>query len=746
MLARSRKPAPADAGVSADGYAGGWQELEGHLARLHLVLRRGVDRFRRRAGPPEASGLDGVVILDREVDEFLEAPPTVWLDGGVQHLPHPGLDSLDVLDALIAEAAWHIDAATAAAERHGRALPLRTVATTFGLSPTEVELCLLVLACELHPGYGRVYAYLHNDVLRTRPSVGLALDLLASGWSERLAVHRALAADAPLLRHRLLIRRHDNRESGFADSLLVEQELVRRLLDPPPTPAAEPASEMPLLAPSTAERAAAVADWIARAAGDGGRPRLVCVTGPDGSGKRALVDWLARRAGARASPLVLDARLGADDQRQRVESWLRDARLSGCWPCCDGSALPDDGGDTPLIETAQLIGARGFAVGFLVSERTVSPSALLDDVEVAGLELPGPSTGLRLEAWRRVLAAEGIVADEAAIRDIAAGAPLTVGHIRRAARAAATAGRVARPGADRVGAAELRAACRTIAVHRLDRLAERVPLAHRWDDLVLPADATAQLHDVGDAVRQREQVLELWDFGRKVCLTPGISALFAGSPGTGKTMAAGVLAADLGMELYRVDLSRVVSKYIGETEKHLDALFAEARRAHAILFFDEAEALFGKRSEVKDAHDRYANIEVAFLLQRMESTEGVTILATNLRGNMDRAFVRRLGFCVEFPAPSEALRLRIWQRVWPEAAALAPDVDLPLMARQFDFSGGHIRNIALRAAYLAANTGGPIGMVHLARAVRREFQKLGHVCVDEDFGELRHLIATEATP
>jgi SpoVK/Ycf46/Vps4 family AAA+-type ATPase len=211
-------------------------------------------------------------------------------------------------------------------------------------------------------------------------------------------------------------------------------------------------------------------------------------------------------------------------------------------------------------------------------------------------------------------------------------------------------------------------------------------------------------------------------------------------------MAAGVLAAELGMELYRVDLSRVVSKYIGETEKHLDALFAESRRAHAILLFDEADALFGKRSEVKDAHDRYANLEVAFLLQRMESSEGIFLLATNLRGNMDRAFVRRLQFAVDFPPPSEALRLRIWQRVWPRAAALAPDLDLAFMARQFDFSGGHIRNIALRAAYLAAQDGGAIGMPHMVQAARREFQKLGQVCVEEEFGAFGNLLRAESRP
>ena len=250
-----------------------------------------------------------------------------------------------------------------------------------------------------------------------------------------------------------------------------------------------------------------------------------------------------------------------------------------------------------------------------------------------------------------------------------------------------------------------------------------------------------QLREIADAARRREQVLERWGFGRKVAVAPGISALLAGPPGTGKTMAAGVIAADLGMELYRVDLSRVVSKYIGETEKHLDALFAEARRSHAILLFDEADALFGKRSEVKDAHDRYANLEVAFLLQRMEANSGVTLLATNLRGNMDRAFVRRLQFAVDFPPPAASLRLQIWERVWPDRERLGADVDLEYMSRQFDFSGGHIRNIALRAAYLAAEEGDAIHMRHLVQGVRREFQKLGHVHVDDDFGALGHLAA-----
>jgi SpoVK/Ycf46/Vps4 family AAA+-type ATPase len=272
-------------------------------------------------------------------------------------------------------------------------------------------------------------------------------------------------------------------------------------------------------------------------------------------------------------------------------------------------------------------------------------------------------------------------------------------------------------------------------------MAERIATPHGWDDLVLPRDHVAQLREIADAAERREQVLEHWRFGDKVCTSPGVAALFSGPSGTGKTMAAGVLARQLGMELYRIDLSRVVSKYIGETEKNLNVLFAEARRAYAVLFFDEADALFGKRSEVKDAHDRYANIEVAYLLQRMESYEGLTVLATNLRHNLDEAFLRRLQYCVEFPQPSAGDRRALWRKVWPATAPLAADLDLEFVAQHLELTGGQIRNIALKAAYLAAGDGAEIGMRHLIAAIRREHQKLGRLTVDRMFGPYAQLFA-----
>jgi SpoVK/Ycf46/Vps4 family AAA+-type ATPase len=224
----------------------------------------------------------------------------------------------------------------------------------------------------------------------------------------------------------------------------------------------------------------------------------------------------------------------------------------------------------------------------------------------------------------------------------------------------------------------------------------------------------------------------------------GKSALFAGPSGTGKTMAAEVLANELHVDLFKIDLAAVVSKYIGETEKNLSRIFDEARRSQSILFFDEAEALLGKRSEVKDAHDRYANIEIAYLLQKMEEYEGITILATNLRQNIDDAFVRRLRFIVEFPFPEEGFRAQIWKKIWPERAPLDSDVDLAYVARQFELSGGNIRNVALAAAFLARAEGSSIGMGHLLRAIQREMQKLGRICTPEDFGRFAGLVKEAA--
>jgi SpoVK/Ycf46/Vps4 family AAA+-type ATPase len=242
----------------------------------------------------------------------------------------------------------------------------------------------------------------------------------------------------------------------------------------------------------------------------------------------------------------------------------------------------------------------------------------------------------------------------------------------------------------------------------------------------------AVLREIVDTVRGRPKVLEEWGVGKKLASSAAVTVLFAGDPGTGKTMAAEVIAGELGLELYKIDLSTMVSKYIGETEKNLERIFSAAESSNAILFFDEADSIFGKRSEVRDAHDRYANIEISYLLQRMEAYNGVTILATNLRANLDEAFTRRLQFAIDFPFPDEAYRLRIWETLFPVGVPREPDLDLAFLARRFKLAGGSIRNILISAAFLAAADGGAVGMEHLLHGTRRELQKMGRLINEMD--------------
>ena len=276
-------------------------------------------------------------------------------------------------------------------------------------------------------------------------------------------------------------------------------------------------------------------------------------------------------------------------------------------------------------------------------------------------------------------------------------------------------------------------AARLHSGHHLAELARKMKPRYVWEDLILPETPLTMLKEMVSMVQSRPMVLETWGLGRKLTSGAGISALFAGPPGTGKTLAAQIMANRLGIDLYRIDLSSVVSKYVGETEKQLEQIFTEASESNAILFFDEADSIFGKRSEVKGAHDRYANIEVSYLLQRMEEYDGVAILATNLRANLDEAFTRRLQFIVNFPFPDEEYRRKIWKVLMPPGLPRVDDLDFDVMADRFKLSGGSIRNIIVSAAYFAAANGGMVDMSHLMHGARREFQKMGRLVHESDF-------------
>jgi SpoVK/Ycf46/Vps4 family AAA+-type ATPase len=287
----------------------------------------------------------------------------------------------------------------------------------------------------------------------------------------------------------------------------------------------------------------------------------------------------------------------------------------------------------------------------------------------------------------------------------------------------------------RITESALHAACFAQGRHVLGRTAAKIKTVYQWNDLILPPEPVELLQNACAQMKYRYLVLGQWGWETRLAYGRGLSMLFSGLPGTGKTMAAQVVAGELNLELYRIDLAQIVSKYIGETEKNLRQIFHEAQSSNAILFFDEADALFGKRSEVKEAHDRYANIEIAYLLQKVEEYDGASILATNLLKNIDDAFLRRITFVVEFPFPDADYRKRIWASMFPRQTPLHPEVDFDFLANRLEIAGGNIKNIALASSFLAAREGETVRMRHILQAAKYEFQKIGRVLMREDLGE-----------
>jgi SpoVK/Ycf46/Vps4 family AAA+-type ATPase len=375
------------------------------------------------------------------------------------------------------------------------------------------------------------------------------------------------------------------------------------------------------------------------------------------------------------------------------------------------------------------------ALVFVSSESQLPVAQSAPSCPWTEFEFPIPDFPCRSKLWQEAIAAAGAGQQPAMAAALANQFVLTGGQINAACRTARTHAQLRGRNASTLTSADFQAAARAQSNQNLRRRAQKVATTHGWPDLVLPPRTLQQLREVCAAEKYRSFIFAEWGFDRRLMQGKGLNILFCGVSGTGKTMSAGIAARELGLDLYKIDLSTVISKYIGETEKHLSEIFREAQSSNAILFFDEADAIFGKRSEVKDAHDRYANVEVAYLLQKMEDYEGVVILATNFRKNIDDAFTRRIQYIVEFPFPEPKYRERIWRGLIPASAPLSDDVDFGFLARQFELAGGSIRNAAMVAAFLAAEEGAQIRMEHFVLATARELQKLGKLPSRSDFKE-----------
>jgi len=621
---------------------------------------------------------------------------------------------------------------------------MNRLAERFGLATFDLDLILLALATEVDLRYERLIAYLQDDVTRRRPTVDLALNLFCASVDEKVARRAHFAPESPLIRNDLLRLLPDPSQTGpplLAHYLKLDEQVTSFLLGHDSLHL-RLSSFCEKRQPKTAPESLGLDRKVKRAlvslalrARNNNEPLRLYCSGPCSADKFTAAEAASSEANLPLLIVDLNRALTTEtDTRQTLKRVFRQARLQDAIVYVDGCDVlrAENSAQARMLATV-LFEHPGIV--FLAGEQACPLMQTEDNGKTLGLidvSFSIPEFSLRRECWQVRAQAADIVLDEEQLDVLAGRFRLTPAQVSQAVLDAcnsslwrAASDEFTNDLAPHPTFGDICRAARSQSQHQLGTLARKIEPVYRWRDIVLPAEILDQLRELCSRVAERRRVLEQWGFGEKLSLGKGVSALFAGPSGTGKTMAAEIIANELELELYKIDLSGVISKYIGETEKNLDRIFTTAENANAILFFDEADALFGKRSEVRDSHDRYANIEISYLLQKMEQYEGIAILATNLRQNLDEAFLRRLQIVVEFPFPDEIQRRQIWELLFPPETPRSKDIDFDLLAQQFRIAGGNIKNIVLGSAYLAATDGGRIDMTHLWQSAQREYQKLG---------------------
>lgn len=712
--------AGAGAGVEGDGLSASRRHLAGRLAVIELRVQSAM-ALRRATSDPSSDPWPGLLVSEPKAERLLHdgsAMPGA-LEGDVERGWQPQEDA----DWVFREVEEEADAAEAAGQR----LRLRVLQRRFGLDALSLDLLVVALVPELDGRFEQLYGYLNDDITRRRATVGLSLALTGIPLAS-VRARAALGPGSALVRRGLLSVDGEDRPWPGRELRVADRVVAWCLGHDEPDPQVASVAEVvgpdavgdvavPLTAPATAR-------WLRHKGGvvylreaPGASGRWLGTMAWSSGGSPALVVHLDRiPPGADAAAVAAAAAREAALQEAGIVAGPLDALV---------------GPATTVVEALTRVPG-----GVILHGRAPwdsSWSALTPLV----LSVPLPTSDELAPHWARALRDAPLVPG--------LDANVATAQFRLSPEQVQRAADVARGQAELEGTAideqALRAGAREHNNPGLERLAQRIEPAVGWDDLVLPDVVAAHLRDVAARARLRDTVLGRWGMRPGGRRGKGVVALFCGVSGTGKTMSAEVLAGELGIDLYVIDLASVIDKYVGETEKNLERVFTEADGVGGVLLFDEADALFAKRSEVRGANDRYANVEVAYLLQRMERFDGLALLSTNLRSNIDEAFVRRLDAVVEFPLPDAALRRSLWERSFTPAVPRADDLDLDFLASSFPLSGGNIHSVCVSAAYVAAESGQPVTMADVVRCLAREYLKLGRLCTEAEFGRYWALVA-----
>lgn len=707
-------------------YANGWEHISDELKWLDLSIRMLLIKQRKQQPGDPYEQLKGLVLSESEVYSLLDNFVQPAHDHSVIKKVTEQLVQLESI----------IQKRLNLSSEKGVFLPLTYLSRVFGLTPFEDKCVVISLAVELDRKYEKLYAFLNDDVTCKNPTVDLAMKLLCATPEEKLTARMSFTPGSNLCRY-LLKEEESTGSSLLLKALRLDDRIMRFLLNSEQiddsirafTEVFLPVEELtPLLSGQEVQekiRAFTASDSV-----------IFYFHGPCGTGKKLQIKHYCKYF--KLPVLIVDLRMAGEQEqplKKIIEKVVREAILHQAVLCFDNYQLLFEN-ERSRKNIGELFEALKVFSGliFLLADSFKKPVEFNNEYYFIDIEFNIPKDFERKRFWEYF--SKGYSFSMGVDWGAIAGKfCFTPGQIRDALMTAKNMAEWSSGKSGQIKIEELYKACYAQVRHNLGDKASRIESRYGWDDIILPPEQIKQLQNACNQVKYRHIVYGKWGFEEKLSYGKGLCVLFSGPPGTGKTMSAQVVAKELYLELYKIDLSQVVSKYIGETEKNLQQIFLEAQLSNAILFFDETDALFGKRSEVRDSHDRYANIETAYLLQKIEEYEGITILATNFIQNIDEAFMRRFNFIIEFPFPDKQYREKIWKSIFPEEAPLSDDIDFEFIASKFEVAGGNIKNIAVSAAFLAADASEPIGMKHIIAAAKYELNKIGKLLLKGDLGE-----------
>ncbi len=720
-------------------YESNIEHLLDEFQRIDLLIRSYINNFMGEQ-QEYIDELRGLYISEGEVNTILQNPLSGFRYNSISDLEKEQIETI----------IRKINLKKKKSIQNGKELRLQLLSDLFHLNSDETDIILIALASDLDLRYEKLYSYLQNDATKKWPQVNLAIDLLFPSIEERIKGRKYFSQDAPLIKNRIIHLVNNGLEdmsSLVSNFIKVDERIVGFLTgsdDIEPgilnySTVIEPKSSGDDLI-STGHGMSRLKELIAWHS-QLNDPLIIYLYGAYGTGKKTTSEVFCRDLGI---PLLrVDSRVLKDEKSiETLTLIMREAILQNSYLYFEGFDIlfKDEGSAFPFnIFINKLDSFNGWI--FLSGEDSWEPKNVLKNHRFINYAFSLPDFPLRKQLWESFLDCNQHISmnEDVDVEILANKFNFSGGQIKDAIITASTIAIMKNPVDCTLSLSDLYQGCKAQSNKNLATLAKKIEPFHSWDDLVLPEDNIEQLKEVSGNIKYKGIVYHDWGFDRKLSMGKGLNILFSGPSGTGKTMASGIIARKVGLDLYKIDLSSIVSKYIGETEKNLKKIFKEAETSNAILFFDEADALFGKRSEVKDSHDRYANIETNYLLQKMEEHDGIVILATNFKKNMDEAFLRRLHFNIEFPFPDNKHREDIWKHIFPEETPVEKGIDFRFLS-QFKITGGNIKNIALNAAFLAAGDSHIITMEHIIRAVKREFQKMGKLCTQGEFGKYHTLV------